>query len=84
MVASPYRNKLRYTSFDAQGQPLTNLQEAKLDPTYGADYVEDEYFAQISKWYGTRFLIFGSQIIQNSTQPNPRRTVFYLQKVQYD
>jgi hypothetical protein len=84
VVASPYRNKLRYTSFDTQGQPLTNLQEAKLDPTYGADYVEDEYFAQISKWYDTRFLIFGSQIIQNSTQPKPRRTVFYLQKVQYD
>ena len=84
VVVSPYRNELRYTAFDAFGQPLMNLQEEKLPPIYGADYVEDEYFAQINKWYGSRFLIFGSQIIQNGSQPKPRRTVFYLQKVQYD
>ncbi len=84
VVASPYRNKLRYTAFDAQGEPLMNLQEEKLDPLHGADYVEDEYFAQFANWYGSRFLIYGSQIIQNSTQPKARRTVFYLQKVQYD
>ena len=84
VVASPYRNRLRYTAFDAQGQVLMNLQEEKLSPIYGADYVEDEYFAQFAKWYGNRFLIFGSQIIQNSVQPKPRRTVYYLQKVQYD
>ncbi|MBR1514996.1 MAG: hypothetical protein IJ622_12010 [Bacteroidales bacterium] len=84
VVASPYRNHLRYTAFDAQGQQLMNQQNAKIDPIHGADYVEDEYFAQIAKWYGNRYLIFGSQIIQNSTQPKPRRTVFYLQKVQYD
>ena len=84
VVASPYRNKLRYTAFDAQGQPLMNIEEEKLDPFHGADYVEDEYFAQISNWYGSRFLVFGSQIIQNSTQPKPRRTVFFLQKVQYE
>ena len=84
VVASPYHNKLRYTAFDALGQPLMNLQEEKLAPVYGADYVEDEYFAQLTQWYGSRFLIFGSQIIQNGSQPKPRRTVFYLQKVQYD
>lgn len=84
IVASPYRNKLRYTAFDGQGQPLMNLQEEKLAPLHGADYVEDEYFAQFKKWYGSRFLVYGSQIIQNSTQPKARRTVFYLQKVQYD
>ena len=84
VVASPYRNKLRYTAFDAQGQPLMNLQEENLAPIHGADYVEDEYFAQLTQWYGSRFLIFGSQTIQNSTQPKARRTVFYLQKIQYD
>ena len=84
VVASPYRNKLRYTAFDAFGQPLMNLQEEKIAPVYGADYVEDEYFAQLTKWYDSRFLIFGSQIIQNGSQPKPRRSVFYLQKVQYD
>ena len=84
VVASPYRNKLRYTAFDANGLPLMGQQEEKLAPTHGADYVEDEYFAQMAKWYGGSFLVFGSQIIQNSTQPKPRRTVFYLQKVQYD
>ena len=84
VVASPYHNRLRYTAFDTQGQALMNLQEEKLDPIYGADYVEDEYFAQMVNWYDNRFLIYGSQIIQNSAQPKPRRTVFYLQKIQYD
>ena len=84
VVASPNHNRLRYTAFDAQGQPLMNQQEEKLSPIYGADYVEDEYFAQMTKWYGSRFLIFGSQIIQNGSQPKPRRAVYYLQKVQYD
>ena len=84
VVASPYRNNLRYTAFDANGQVLMNQQNEKLDPIHGADFVEDEYFAQLSQWYGSRFLIYGSQIIQNSTQPKARRTVFYLQKIQYD
>ena len=84
VVTSPYHNELRYTAFDAQGQPLMNQQEEKLTPIYGADYVEDEYFTQMAKWYDSRFLIFGSQIIQNGSQPKPRRIVYYLQKVQYD
>ncbi len=84
VVASPYRNNLRYTAFDAAGQALMNQQSEKIAPIHGADYVEDEYFAQVAQWYDTRFLVFGSQIIQNSTQPKPRRTVFYLQKVQYE
>lgn len=84
VVASPYRNKLRYIAFDTQGQVLMNQQEEKLAPLHGADYVDDEYFAQMSKWYASRFLIYGSQIIQNSSQPQAKRSVFYLQKVQYD
>lgn len=84
IVASPLHNKLRYTAFDAAGLPLMGQQEEKLAPMHGADYVEDEYYARMTKWYGNSFLIFGSQILQNSTQPKPRRTVFYLQKVQYD
>ena len=84
VVVSPYRNSLRYTAFDVNGQALMNQQSEKMDPIHGADYVEDEYFCQIAKWYDKRFLLFGSQIIQNSTQPKPRRTVYYLQKVQYD
>jgi hypothetical protein len=61
-----------------------NQQEEKLAPIYGADYVDDEYFAQMLKWYDKRFLIYGSQVIQNGTQPKPRRWVYYLQKVQYE
>ncbi len=84
VVASPCRNKLRYTSFNREGRSLMNIQEEKLAPTYGADYVDDEYFAQIARWYGSRFLIFGSQVIQNGSLPKPRRWVYYLQKVQYE
>ena len=71
-------------AFDQEGQALMNLQSEKIAPIHGADYIEDEYFAQVAKWYDNRFLIFGSQVIQNGTQPKPRRTVYYLQKVQYD
>lgn len=84
VVASPYRNKLRYTAFNTQGQALTNQQEVKLPYIYGADYVDEEYFAQMASWYGNSFLVYGSQILQNSTQPKPRRWVYYLQKVQYE
>lgn len=84
VVASPYHNNLRYTAFDMEGQLLMGQQSEKLAPIHGADYVEDEYFAQMAPWYGNRFLIYGSQIIQNGTQPKPRRTVYYLQKVQYE
>ena len=84
VVASPYHNRLRYVAFDTDGQQLMNQQSEKLDPIHGGDYVEDEYFSQIARWYGSRFLIFGSQIIQNGSQPKPRRSVYYLQKVQYD
>ena len=84
VVASPYRNNLRYTAFDKDAQVLMNQQSEKLAPFHGGDYVEDEYFAQMAKWYGNRFLIYGSQIIQNSTQPQAKRSVYYLQKVQYD
>ena len=83
VVASPYHNNLRYTAFDKDAQVLMNQQSEKLAPSHGGDYVEDEYFAEMTKWYGNRFLIFGSQIIQNSSQPQAKRSVFYLQKVQY-
>ena len=84
VVASPHHNNLRYTAFDKDAQVLMNQQSEKLAPSHGGDYVEDEYFAEMTKWYGNRFLIFGSQIIQNSSQPQAKRSVFYLQKVQYD
>ena len=84
VVASPYHNNLRYTAFDKDAQVLMNQQTEKLAPSHGGDYVDDEYFAEMTKWYGNRFLIYGSQIIQNSSQPQAKRSVFYLQKVQYD
>ena len=84
VVASPYHNNLRYTAFDKNAKVLMHQQNEKLAPIHGADYVEDEYFAQMTKWYGNRFLIYGSQIIRNSSQPQAKRSVFYLQKVQYD
>ena len=84
VVASPCRNTLRYTAFDARGQALMQLQEEKLPAIHGGDYVDEEYFAEMRRWYGNRFLIYGSQVIQNSTQPKPRRWVNYIQRVQYE
>ena len=84
VVTSSCENALRYVVFDADGQPLLNQQSADIEPMHGADYVEDEYFAQIEPWFGSRFLIFGCQAIQNGVLPTPHRTVFFLQKVQYE
>lgn len=84
VVASSYENALRYVVFDADGQPLLNQQSVDIELLHGADYVEDEYFAQIGPWFGSRFLVFGCQIIQNGVLPKPHRTVFFLQKVQYE
>ena len=84
VVVSPLRNTLRYIAFSKEAQVLMNQQSEKLAPIHGADFVEDEFFAQMVKWYGNNFLIYGSQIIQNSSQPQARRSVFFLQKVQYD
>lgn len=83
VVSSSY-NKLRYVSFDSNGNPISTLQAEKIDPKLGADELRDEYFAEMKLWYGNRFLIFGSQIIRNSIQANPQRSVFFLQKVQFE
>ncbi len=84
VVASPSRNILRYEVFDTDGKTLLNQQFAPLDLLYGTDSYEDEYYACIYKWFGSRFLIHGCQIVQNPLLRDTRRTVFYVQKVQYE
>ncbi len=84
VVASSYHNRLRYVVFDKDGTLLLPLQEEKIDPLFGADYIEDEFFAEVKPWYDSRFWIYGSQIMQNSILPKSRRTIYYLQKVQFD
>lgn len=84
VVASPSRNVLRYEVFDVDGKPLLDQQYAPLDFLYGTDSYDDEYEAGIHKWFGNRFLIHGCQIVQNPLLRDTRRTVFYVQKVQYE
>ena len=84
VVASPSRNTLRYEVFDTDGKPLLDQQIAPLDFLYGTDSFDDEYDAGIYKWFGNRFLIHGCQIVQNPLLRDTRRTVFYVQKVQYE
>ena len=84
VVASPIRNHLRYEVFDIEGTLLLDQQLMKLDFLNGADVCEDEYYASVFPWYGNGFLVRGCQLLQNSILRNPRRTVFYLQKVQYE
>lgn len=84
VVASSSYNNLRYVSFDSNGNAVLTPQSEKIDPKLGADELKDEYFAELKHWYGNRFLIFGSQIIKNSIQANPQRSVFFLQKVQFE
>lgn len=84
LVASPSHHKLRYEVFDVDGTMLLNQQIAPLDFLYGTDTFADEYDVGIFKWYGDRFVIHGCQIVQNPALRNTRRTVFYVQKLQYD
>ena len=84
VVVSPSRNKLRYEVFDKDGSRLLDQQMVKLDFLNGGDSFEDEYYAGITQWYGDRFLIHGCQILHNAILRNPNRTVFYVQKAQYE
>lgn len=84
VVVSPCRNVLRYEVFDKDGAQLLDQHAVKLDFLNGADTFEDEYEAEVFKWYDDRFLVHGCQILQNGIQRTPRRTVFYVQKVQYE
>ena len=84
LVASPSHNTLRYEVFDVDGTPLLNQQSAPLDFLYGPDSFDDEYYAEMEQWYGSRFLIRGCQIVQNPVLRDTRRSVFYVQKVEYE
>lgn len=84
VVASPGRQMLRYEVFDQDGKPLLDQHALRMEFLLGADTYEDEYEAGIFPWYRDRFLVHGCQILQNGILRNPRRTVFYVQKVQYE
>ena len=84
LVASPGRQTLRYEVFDADGAQLLTQQVMPLDFLYGKDSFEDEYEAGIYRWFGNRFLVHGCQMVQNPSLRNNRRTVFYVQKLQYE
>ena len=84
VVASPSYNTLRYEVFDTDGSRLLDQQTAPLDFLYATDSFEDEYDAGMSEWYADRFLVHGCQIVQNPKLRNTKRTVFYVQKIQYE
>lgn len=84
VVCSPSRNTLRYEVFDTDGTRLLNQQVTPLDYLYGTDSFEEEYEACIFPWFGNRYLVQGCQIVQNPALRNTHRTVFYVQKVQFE
>lgn len=84
LVASPGRQTLRYEVFDADGTQLLSQQVMPMDFLYANDTFEDDYVAGITQWFGSRFLVHGCQLVQNPKLRNTRRTVFYVQKLQYE
>ena len=84
VVSSPSRNTLRYEVFDTDGARLLAQQAMPMDFLYRTDSFDDEYDAGIFPWFGDRFLVHGCQIVQNPSLRNTRRTVFYIQKIQYE
>lgn len=84
LVASPGRQTLRYEVFDTDGTKLLTQQEMPLDFLYGTDSFEEEYDAAMRPWFADRFFVNGFQVVQNPRLRNTRRTVFYIQKIQYE
>ena len=84
VVSSPSRNTLRYEVFDTDGTRLLTQQAMPMDFLYRTDAFDEEYDAGIFSWYGDRFLVHGCQTVQNPALRNTRRTVFYIQKIQYE
>ena len=84
LVASPSQQTLRYEVFDTDGTQLLSQQLMPMDYLNDKDSFEDEYEACIDPWFGNRFLVHGCQLLQNPKLRNTRRTVFYVQKLQYD
>lgn len=84
LVASPEGHALRYEVFDTDGTQLLDQQTTPLDYLYATDQLDEEYKTEVVRWFGDRFLIQGSQRVQNPSLRNTRRTVFFVQKIQYD
>lgn len=84
LVMSPSYSTLQYYVFDMDGVALLRQQTTPLDFLYSADSFDEEYEAGIAPWFGNRFLIHGCQTVLNPTLRNTRRSVYYVQKVQYE
>lgn len=84
LVASPGQQTLRYEVFDTDGTQLLDQEVMPMDFLYGTDSFEFDYDVGIMPWYDNRFLVHGCQLVQNPALRLTRRTVFYLQKLQYE
>ena len=84
LVSSPDQQTLRYEVFDADGVKLLGQEVMPMDFLYGTDSFEADYEAGIMPWYENRFMVHGCQLVQNPALRMTRRTVFYLQKLQYE
>ena len=84
LVVSPSQHVLRYEVLDVDGSVLLGQQNTSLDFLYSADSFDEEYNAEIDRWYGDRFLVHGCQVVQNPMLRNTKRVVFYVQKVLYE
>ena len=84
LVASAGQQTLRYEVFDDAGTRLLGQEVMPLDFLYRTDSYEADYDVGIMPWYGTRFLVHGCQLVQNPALRITRRTVFYIQKLQYE
>ena len=84
LVISPAQQILRYEVFDAEGVSLLNQQMMPMDYLYSTDSFEEDYYFGIKPWFGNRFYVDGCQLVQNPRLRNTRRTVFYVQKLQYE
>lgn len=59
-------------------------QTLRLQPFLKGDKVVEDYDTRLMNWYGHHFLVCGYQTIQNNSQRNSKRVVFYLTKVSLD
>ena len=84
LVMSPSMGNLRYEVFGLDGTALLDQHTLPLDFLYAGDVCEDDVYVGITPWFDDRFLVHGCQIVRNDQMRNTRRSVFYVQKVQYE
>ena len=75
-------NRIASKSFDFNGQILTDEMSDEIETGSDSDKTK-RAFSNIAFWYGNYFLAYGSQTIKNKEEEKKKRTVYFINKIQF-